>query len=717
MAGASPKMTALISGESLLNDGVALVLFELFFDKYQGKESAPLDIAVQLVRVSIGGPAFGAVAGVLTLYMIYQARRRASQRDKLIHLITTLFAAYFAFFVGEEILGVSGVLSSLACGLVYGTYSNPILHEPETIHGVWHAAGGIVNATIFFLSGLLSAEALSAGSFSASFFGYILLLWAFCILIRVVMLLLLYPFLFLLLEEKQPDEGEPRTAAATFSGALRTLGDAYVAIWAKKTANYKEIAVMTWGGLRGAVGLALAILLRNDLEGLGETEDGNKIVAMVSGVAALTLLINATTSENLLSILGMKGMSSAERHVLQVLEIHVMDETIAPLQELLETYQKYLTPDRDTPFNDKVAALEFFDYIADAVVHGEYSKAKEEKKSHFALVHDSRSYQSGKKARIVPSLSLSWLNNNAGAVKRMLSSDSVISNPYITSTMGLPDYPGKCFDVVFELREEDFSRHNNSSKVATKKNKKNKKKGAESEHTWTKRKLLHTFRRRVWGEVVGTAMAADYAADYEKWLPRSGGRRKDKDKRKSSKTVRSTVFEGSMAMFIGQDIELFNEDDSDEDSEDGDFLPTRLNSRSSKRLLSRGSSGNLSRTSRRQGAPSPTLSRSRPTHFGIMEEEEEEEEAEEAHSDAEAEVGAQSMKLMAVASGELDGGSDTSSRRHTVADMSRIPSLLPVTVSNKSEVSTKDSGSIELSVDPVEERRSSRLSALLGLST
>ena len=68
----------------------------------------------------------------------------------------------------------------------------------------------------------------------------------------------------------------------------------------------KDAAVMTWGGLRGAVGLALAMSVRNQVT---ERDPGGiqgiRVLFHVGGLAGLTLLINGTTSAALLRWLGM----------------------------------------------------------------------------------------------------------------------------------------------------------------------------------------------------------------------------------------------------------------------------------------------------------------------------------------------------------------------------------------------------------------------------
>ncbi|KAL4225679.1 Sodium/hydrogen exchanger 10 [Mactra antiquata] len=90
---------------------------------------------------------------------------------------------------------------------------------------------------------------------------------------------------------------------ALFSPVLRHTG--YGMTW-------REGTVMTWGGLRGAVGLALALQVAHH-DRIDQENIGVKVLIHVSGVVFLTLLVNATTIYSLLQMLGMSDLSPAKR--------------------------------------------------------------------------------------------------------------------------------------------------------------------------------------------------------------------------------------------------------------------------------------------------------------------------------------------------------------------------------------------------------------------
>merc|ERR1719199_1623743 len=124
-------------------------------------------------------------------------------------------------------------------------------------------------------------------------YGYLLFLYAGVTVIRYAMLVLFYPLL-----------------------ANMGFGT-----------NWRDCVVMGWGGLRGAVGLALALVVARDMD--IEKEVGILILFHVSGIAALTLFVNACTCKPLVEALGL-----TERHRLKQ-EMH------EHLQHTLEVWLKW----------------------------------------------------------------------------------------------------------------------------------------------------------------------------------------------------------------------------------------------------------------------------------------------------------------------------------------------------------------------------------------
>merc|ERR1719440_2343234 len=81
-----------------------------------------------------------------------------------------------------------------------------------------------------------------------------------------------------------------------------------------------EVTVMTWGNLRGAVGLALAIQVTVDrADGQLSELDANRVLFFVGGIAALTLIINASTCPLVVHSLGVTKLPATKRRLLYML--------------------------------------------------------------------------------------------------------------------------------------------------------------------------------------------------------------------------------------------------------------------------------------------------------------------------------------------------------------------------------------------------------------
>lgn len=116
--GASPRLTMLITQEALLNDGVALVLYELFYNLLliDPEETTPSSVAIYFVRVIFISPAFGVAMGLGNVGLFMLANQRMREDDVTIQVAMTLLTSYFSFFIAQYILHCSGVIACCAAG-------------------------------------------------------------------------------------------------------------------------------------------------------------------------------------------------------------------------------------------------------------------------------------------------------------------------------------------------------------------------------------------------------------------------------------------------------------------------------------------------------------------------------------------------------------------------------------------------------------------------
>jgi len=162
------RLTVVIEGESLVNDGTALVAYRTAVSAAVGGSFDLLDATGDFVVNVAGGIAIGIVAGLV----LVQVFRRIVD-DDLVGVVTSLAAGYIAYIPAEEI-GVSGVLAAVTVGLIVG-YHSPDISTPASRlrgYGFWEVLVHLLNAVLFVLVGLqlpgiLSAQERSAGELIA----------------------------------------------------------------------------------------------------------------------------------------------------------------------------------------------------------------------------------------------------------------------------------------------------------------------------------------------------------------------------------------------------------------------------------------------------------------------------------------------------------------------------------------------------------------------
>lgn len=168
--------------------------------------------------------------------------KKFDEVDTTLQLIITICSAYLSYLVAEHVCKSSGILSCVFDGLVLAHYAPPLWANAATIHAVWEAFEFVGNTLIFELSGILTMRfVLSTGTGVRlqRELPIALLIYVSMIAIRCVVVAGLWPLISRF--EKQETRG-----------VGKYLGP-------------KEAVVMAWGGLRGAVGLALAISLGHEI--------------------------------------------------------------------------------------------------------------------------------------------------------------------------------------------------------------------------------------------------------------------------------------------------------------------------------------------------------------------------------------------------------------------------------------------------------------------
>jgi CPA1 family monovalent cation:H+ antiporter len=272
----APQLSAVIEGESLVNDGTGLVLYRLAVGATVSGAFSLLDGAWQLVATGAGGVAIGLAVGRL----VNSVRGRID--DAPIEITLSLFTPYAAYIAAEAI-GASGILSAVTVGLYLGARSQGLFSATARIEaqGFWNALTFILESTLFLLMGLQIRDV--AGGIENLDAGRVVLTVVLTLVVvlglRVVWMFSIGPFLRRLIpgeSKEEPPELGP--------GARLVAG---------------------WAGMRGAVSLAAALAIPADVDGGGAFPQRELIVFTVFSVIVLGLLIQGLTLPALIKATGL----------------------------------------------------------------------------------------------------------------------------------------------------------------------------------------------------------------------------------------------------------------------------------------------------------------------------------------------------------------------------------------------------------------------------
>jgi len=280
--GVSKRLSILVEGESLFNDAVAVVLFNLAMAAAVGGGALHWSHGFkEFLVVGGGGLAVGLVLGYVVSALILRA-----VDNPLIETTTTLALAYGSYVIAESfgsLIGIehfhfSGILAVVAAGLMVGNVGlgNTSPSTRLTLENFWELLAFLVNSFIFLFIGIkihlteLNSEGVLRNIGIA--IGAVL----FTRLVVVYGLNFLHNLL-------QP----ARKIPVSFSH------------------------VSFWGGLRGAISLALALTFAGS--GVFDAATGDTVRLMTFGVVLFTLLVQGTTIGSLINRLGLSGKSVSEQ--------------------------------------------------------------------------------------------------------------------------------------------------------------------------------------------------------------------------------------------------------------------------------------------------------------------------------------------------------------------------------------------------------------------
>lgn len=273
--GAPRRLSILIEGESVFNDAAAIALFVVFLGVLVAGRDLSWPEAVWLfLKGFLGGALLGLAAARLLVLAMAPLRRQPLAETSL-----TLALAYLVFVIGERYLGVSGVVAVVTAALVIASTGRARL-TPDSwaqLEGVWNQLGFWAASLIFIFASMLIPRFLS-DSLEWMHAVYLLVLLVAAYVARAIILYTVLPLL-------------------TAVGLATHVSHAYK-------------AVILWGGLRGAVTLALALGVTESVVLSDQVK--SFVAVLATGFVLFTLLVNATTLRWLIGALKLDRLSSVD---------------------------------------------------------------------------------------------------------------------------------------------------------------------------------------------------------------------------------------------------------------------------------------------------------------------------------------------------------------------------------------------------------------------
>jgi CPA1 family monovalent cation:H+ antiporter len=246
----SERVSILLEGESLFNDTTAIVLFMLIISiALSGVQAVSwYSTILQFCYVFFGGLGIGLIIGLIALFIL-----KRSQNANVFGLIT-LLCAYSSYLLANNIFHLSGVMAVLSAGLLVGGVSRCKLNvdKLQFTNTFWSFAAYMTEMLIFLLAGITINIAMFKEQWLAMTIGIIAVL-----AIRFIVFI------------------------GLFSPLCRIPGIQPV--------HMKDQLILSWGGIRGTVTMALALSLPLSLD------YWYTIQSIAYGVVVFTLFIQATS--------------------------------------------------------------------------------------------------------------------------------------------------------------------------------------------------------------------------------------------------------------------------------------------------------------------------------------------------------------------------------------------------------------------------------------
>lgn len=300
------RLVALVEGESLVNDGTALVAYRFAVAAVVTGSFSLSAATGRFVLNVVGGIAIGLAVG----FVIREVRRRLDNPP--VEITISILSGYFAYLPAEA-ADVSGILAAVTVGIYMGWHTPELTTAQTRLQGlaVWEILFFLLNALLFALIGLQLPVILDrlSGYSTGSLVGYAVLVGAAVVATRFAWIFgTTYLPRLLIRPVRRSDVSAP---------------------------PWKPAAVLAWSGMRGAVSLAAALALPLTIDAGGPFPDRELIVFLTFGVILGTLVVQGLTLPALIGLLRIEDDRLEEKEDTKA-RIHAAEAALARLEELVD---------------------------------------------------------------------------------------------------------------------------------------------------------------------------------------------------------------------------------------------------------------------------------------------------------------------------------------------------------------------------------------------
>lgn len=298
--GAPPRLQLHLAGESTLNDGSAMVFFNVFsrvwFSSLPDTDVEEVELGegfALFFQNSLGGFAVGLAFAICLLFTLHELDKRMEPDYDILQAGLAVAASYLSYYVADQLLQMSGVTASVTVGILAKAFGRGLMKDAQGMIKYLSLMEFLLNTLLFALGGVIWGALLVRNiqdedlDFSGTIeWFWLILMYLLVMAIRFVQVAAIYP------------------------------------IWRRMglKSDWKEAVFLAFAGMRGAVGIALALSLyrqanQNVAVGPENQRLVNSIFFLSGGISLCTLLINGTTAPWVLRFLGLVVPSDRKRVV------------------------------------------------------------------------------------------------------------------------------------------------------------------------------------------------------------------------------------------------------------------------------------------------------------------------------------------------------------------------------------------------------------------